>query len=810
MINNCNNLVASSKWRAKIALSKGKNVPHYTTNAASLTDRQPLIQPMKLTLRTPLLLPLSAAIALLSNSTTEAASYPSLILSDNPVAYYRLEDLSGATISDATTNHFDGNITSITQLDGITVFPQFGLPGITTNSSLFKTSDNPVGNGNIDIPVNATMNPTTDGTHGAAFTAECWVQPNTQPGSYEVPLANFGRYNQPAPYNNASGWNFYQTPGPSSTWAFQMKPAPGYLGTGYAITLLQWYHLVVAFNGTNVSVYINGVPQFTVNAAGYLANDGSADLVIGQGPATGFLAFDGGIDEVALYTYALSPAQVLAHYQLGTNSFRAVPTPPSFLSQPPATPSAYSGTQVTLGVTASGTTPLSYQWKKGNTPIAGATSSTYSFVCHYPADDQASFSVVVTNAVGITNSTAATLTVLTNLNVTHDPFSITRRVGGYAAFRAVANGAVPITYQWSKSTDGGTTFTPIAGATSDTLWLSNVQLTNDQSLYSAHVAGPFGNVDTAPATLTVISRTNTVPITGYARVVTADKPVGYWRLDEAADSTIATDAVGSFDGAYLGTPLGFSYPAGVPHDTNLALHVTNTANVNIPYALELNPVTGPWSTEFWIQPTSLDANNFHTPISSEDNTGLLGTTLFGWNIYQHVAGVWTWNVYSGGGGGSFTSEFTDNPIVPGTWYHMVLTDDLTTLRWYSNGRLVLTLSRAGVGFIPNGLNGDPAVAGGPLVLGQRSDGAYGGFDGGVDEVAVYNYVLSPDQIKNHFLNTTKLTITKSGGNSVLTWGVGTLQSSTSVGGPYSNVAGATSPYTNAISGASKFYRVQVQ
>jgi hypothetical protein len=768
---------------------------------------------MKSTLLTPLLLPLSAAIALLSNSGAEAASYPSLILSDNPVAYYRLEELSGDTISDATTNHFDGNITRITQNDGITIFPQFGLPGITTNSALFKTSDNPAGNGNIDIPVNATMNPTTDGTNGAAFTAECWVQANTQPvgvQSYEVPVADFGRYNQPSPYGGASGWNFYQTPGPASTWAFNMKPLPGFLGSGYVITLLQWYHLVAAFDGTNVAFYVNGAQQFSVNAAGYFANNGSADLVIGQGPATGYLPFDGGVDEVALYTYALSPAQVLAHYQLGTNSFRAVPTPPSFLSQPPTAPSAYAGTPVTLGVTASGTTPLRYQWQKGNVPIPGATSSTYSFVCHYPADDQASFSVVVTNAVGLTNSTTATLTVLTNLNMLHDPFSITRRVGSYAAFRVAANGAAPITYQWSKSTDGGSSFTPIAGATNDTLWVSNVQPSDDQSLYMAHVTGPFGNADSAPAALSVVSRATTVPITGYARVVAADKPVAYWRLDESATNTIATDAVGSFDGAYLGTPLTFGYPTGIPHETNFAIHVTNTAIVSIPYALELNPVTGPWSTEFWIQPTSLDGANFHTPISSEDNTGLLGTTLFGWNIYQHVAGVWTWNVYSGGGGGSFTSEFTDNPIVPGTWYHMVLTDDLTTMRWYSNGRLVLSMSRAGLGFIPNGINGDPAVAGGPLVIGQRSDGVYGNWDGGVDDVAVYNYVLTPDQIKNHFLNTTKLTIAKSGSNAVLTWGVGTLQSSTSVGGPYSNVGGATSPYTNAISGAKIFYRVQVQ
>ncbi len=58
-----------------------------------------------------------------------------------------------------------------------------------------------------------------------------------------------------------------------------------------------------------------------------------------------------------------------------------------------------------------------------------------------------------------------------------------------------------------------------------------------------------------------------------------------------------------------------------------------------------------------------------------------------------------------------------------------------------------------------GINGDPSVAGGPLTLAIRSDGVFGGWDGGIDELAVYNYVLNPQQIQNHFLNTSHLTIT---------------------------------------------------
>jgi hypothetical protein len=115
-----------------------------------------------------------------------------------------------------------------------------------------------------------------------------------------------------------------------------------------------------------------------------------------------------------------------------------------------------------------------------------------------------------------------------------------------------------------------------------------------------------------------------------------------------------------------------------------------------------------------------------------------------------------------------------------------------------------------VGFLLNGINGDAGVAGGPLTLAVRSDGAFGQWDGGIDDLAVYNYVLSPAQIQNHFLNTTRLTITIFGTNAVIRWPAGTLQASGDAAGTYTNVGGATSPWTNSLSGPQRYYRVQLQ
>src|SRR5581483_8786864 len=569
------------------------------------------------------------------------------------------------------------------------------------------------------------LSPTNgDGVTGAPFSAECGARPTTDSlADYTSPLAMSGAYS--GAYTTAgSGWNFYQTAGPGSAWALFIRGTTVNPLNGAKITLLQWYHLAVTWDGTNAVFYVNGVAA-TTSAIVYKAVDPVAgyDGSIGSGPQTGHGAFAGGVDEVAFYTNALSADRILAHYQVGTNSFRAPPTPPDLISAPTSTTN-YSGTRVNFNVVAAGTAPLAYQWKKNGGAIPGATSSAYSFVSAYPADNGAGFSVTVTNSVGSTNSPIATLTVLTNLNILNDPYGpITRTTGSKAAFRVVANGALPITYQWFKGS------TPIAGATNDTLWLNKVQ-DADSASYYAHVTGPFGAADSATADLSVQPRAVTVPLTGYAKVVVADDPVAYYRLDEAAGSSTAVDAVGSFDGNYDSSRgnITFGVPSGIPRDTDLAadLSDTNTAAgnggvVSIPYALELNP-HGPWSAEAWVRPDSNDNNgNYRTVFSSLYNFSF-STALYGWLIYQHPNGgngAWTLVLFNGTGAPAyFQSDFGHIPLVPGSWYHLVLTDDGTNIQLYVNGVAGSAgTSVASSGFVPNGVNGDPTVAASPEVLG---------------------------------------------------------------------------------------------
>lgn len=84
-------------------------------------------------------------------------------------------------------------------------------------------------------------------------------------------------------------------------------------------------------------------------------------------------------------------------------------TPPSITTHP-ASQSVAEGTPVTFSVAASGTA-VSYQWRRDGSPIAGATSSSYTLPAAQLADRGSKWSVQVSNTAGAVTSSAAVLTV---------------------------------------------------------------------------------------------------------------------------------------------------------------------------------------------------------------------------------------------------------------------------------------------------------------------------------------------------------------------------------------------------------------
>jgi glucose/arabinose dehydrogenase len=105
---------------------------------------------------------------------------------------------------------------------------------------------------------------------------------------------------------------------------------------------------------------------------------------------------------------------------------------PPVITLQPASRTVAVGQSATFKVSATGTTPLSYQWRRNGAAIAGATGSSYTRTNVQPLDDGAFFDVVVSNAFGRAVSDSAQLTVLQDAGPSA---SITQPVAGttYAA-----------------------------------------------------------------------------------------------------------------------------------------------------------------------------------------------------------------------------------------------------------------------------------------------------------------------------------------------------------------------------------------
>jgi hypothetical protein len=168
---------------------------------------------------------------------------------------------------------------------------------------------------------------------------------------------------------------------------------------------------------------------------------------------------------------------------------------PPLISQQPVGRTVAAGSSVTLGVTATGTTPLHYQWRKDGLDLKGQTSATLA-LSSLTGADSGSYSVHITNPAGSTSSAAAPVTVLERPSITQQPSSQTVAAGTTVSLAVTAAGTTPLSYQWLKNG------TPLAGARARVLTLEKVQAAQAGS-YMVVVTNLIGSATSDAAMLVV-------------------------------------------------------------------------------------------------------------------------------------------------------------------------------------------------------------------------------------------------------------------------------------------------------------------
>lgn len=199
-----------------------------------------------------------------------------------------------------------------------------------------------------------------------------------------------------------------------------------------------------------------------------------------------------------------------APFDVHVYRFSQTNQPVTILFQPQSLTN-YQGSVSAFTVTADGTGPLTYQWRKngfnlsdgGN--VSGAATSCLTLT-NVSLSDAAGYDVVVTGFGRLTSSPPAIL-VITNQppRIISQPQSQTAVAGTMACFNVTASGTPPFTYRWRKNgldlSDGGN----VSGAATSSLTLSAVSH-SDAAGYDVVVTGFGSATSSPPATLTIITQ----------------------------------------------------------------------------------------------------------------------------------------------------------------------------------------------------------------------------------------------------------------------------------------------------------------
>ncbi|HTV41291.1 MAG TPA: LamG-like jellyroll fold domain-containing protein [Candidatus Sulfotelmatobacter sp.] len=681
------------------------------------------------------------------------APYPQAVLSLNPIAYWRLNQSDNGAGNDGTValDYAGGN-------DGIYTNVILGQPGYDSTADPSDSSVE-VGSGqfttnsyvgligtNIDFSVPAGKN--------AEFTVECWANVSANGGG--IVAKGFG---------NGGEEMVLDTGGTGNAFRFYLRPSgqnTTYIASG-GVPNGTWCHLAAVCDeaNSNLSLYVNGalVAQTNIPAKSGIVSDVPMNMTIGaRSNSSGSgnnLQSEGTINDVAVFNYALTAAQIANEYiQSGIAPY---------FTQQPATMYVGQGSNATVAVVAEGTSPLAYQWYETNVTamtgyvIAGQTNESLVISNIQSSDD---YYVSVTNPYGFTNSVIAPIVVYSSpvitgwLPVTYSNVVNVNFMKLYAeaspSFSVSALGFGTLSYQWF--TNG----VPVGGATGSNLTLavsSSGSLTN--ACVVSNLLGAATNIWIANVLADPTNSAGGLAV--YPQTVLALNPSGYWRLNEPDDQAgdgnpgaICHDYASGNNGVYANVLLGNPGYNSVedPSDTSAEFYYFNTSNCDASSILAPdfsapNGSNAEFTVQAWVNPTLQENAGTAVGIAAkgyfdhEEYSLDCGASGNGFRFEVHDAAGTTYNASS-----TLATSTAGNL---NQWYLLsgVCDEANGLVLLYTNGQLAASTSIP----VASGVTDSSST---PMTIGARATSATSGinnqFIGYLNDVAVFNHALAPGQV----------------------------------------------------------------
>jgi uncharacterized delta-60 repeat protein len=538
-------------------------------------------------------------------------------------------------------------------------------------------------------------------TTGATFTA--WTQPaSLSAGDHFL----FGTD------NGGNDWGLLRNGG---TWFIANGADDALVNTGIAATAGGWQHIAAVFDPLNgVTLYVDGALAW--NSATIAFDEDSSPLVIGRRGSLDQDFFDGLVDEVAVFDRPLSAAEVtaLAEHGLARFNDRSVTHSTSYRYRVRATKSAGCG------------------WQTG-------ASNTLAITTTPPRPQLISATADSANRISLLWSDNTT---------TEDRFVVERCTGsGCSDFSALPDLVGPDTfYLHDSSVCPGTDYRYRVVAVSDGKWSS--AYSDEAAVATPSLATPAVVVDMVSEEQVDLSwPANSADLTGY-KLSRCQGDAAFCLLDSNY-TPLSTRAVLP-SGALLMMPMDEQSWSGAPDEVNDIAGgrhgqayggATTLAGGRMQRAGSFNGTSGYVQTGLNIDQSSTTAGvTFEAwvyPLSNANSQYVLSTDNGGadWGFYQ--AGT-RWGVIPGSGAHIPAPNVS---VSLNAWQHIVVTFQPgvgTTL--YKNGNQAIGTTTA--------IYYDPSDS--DLVIGRQGIYNQGYFNGYIDNVVVYDRVLTAAEILQRY------------------------------------------------------------
>ncbi len=229
----------------------------------------------------------------LASGPVNKPGYRAVVLAMNPRAYWRLGESSGSVAADQTGQH-NGSY-----LGGVTLGEAGAVPFDANTAVRFNGSTGRV-----------LIADVLDFAGTAPFSLLAWAKPTTLTGAAQQVLQKRS--------NTVGTRNGYVLGlGTSNVWQVaRWVSDTANAVSGPTATANTWVHLVGTYTGSQLRLYVNNTAFGPVTSSGSVANV-SDPLTLGVNSVQSAAFWNGLIDEVAIFDFALSAAQVAELYRTG-------------------------------------------------------------------------------------------------------------------------------------------------------------------------------------------------------------------------------------------------------------------------------------------------------------------------------------------------------------------------------------------------------------------------------------------------------------------------------------------------------------